>query len=187
MLLLWYIGLPSSWALESSCTCIYACSGLGPPDPIESSINCCNGTSWGARLHQARAYQPSQYQFSITGGNIPKCLLHLPMWWMYEIMKPNEQKTGPVIYNSFWVLSLEAERAALNWRLYRLCNTLSFSSSSRNVGRLAGSLWQQLSIIETHCGSTSFGISSLWFINPTAPITCKYSTNYCSYAHTTCH
>lgn len=35
-------------------------------------------------------------------------------------------------------------------------------------------LCQQLSIIEAHCGSTSFGISSRWFMNPTAPITCKY-------------
>jgi len=32
---------------------------------------------------------------------------------------------------------------------------------------------QQLSFIEAHCGSTSSGISSRWFINPTAPTTCK--------------
>ena len=35
-------------------------------------------------------------------------------------------------------------------------------------------LCQQLSIIEAHCGSTSVGISNRWFMNPTAPITCKY-------------
>ena len=35
-------------------------------------------------------------------------------------------------------------------------------------------LYQQLSIIEAHRGSTSFGISSRWSMNPTAPITCKY-------------
>ena len=34
-------------------------------------------------------------------------------------------------------------------------------------------LCQQLSIIQAHCGSTSSGISSRWFINPTAPITYK--------------
>lgn len=42
-------------------------------------------------------------------------------------------------------------------------------------------LCQQLSIIEAHCGSTSLGISNLWFMNPTAPITCKYQLNYWSY------
>ena len=35
-------------------------------------------------------------------------------------------------------------------------------------------LCQQFSIIAAHNGSMSFGISSRWFMNPTAPITCKY-------------
>lgn len=35
-------------------------------------------------------------------------------------------------------------------------------------------LCQQLSTIAVHRGSTSFGISKRWFMNPTAPITCKY-------------
>jgi len=39
-------------------------------------------------------------------------------------------------------------------------------------------LCQQLSINEIQSGSVSFGISSLWFMNPTAPITCRYFKVY---------
>lgn len=40
--------------------------------------------------------------------------------------------------------------------------------------RVKTNLCQQLSIIEAHCGSTSFGISKRWFMKPTAPITCNF-------------
>lgn len=52
------------------------------------------------------------------------------------------------------------------------CKSLSVHNISWNVGLDCGWLQQQLSIREAHSGSTSFGISSRRFMNPTAPITC---------------
>lgn len=64
---------------------------------------------------------------------------------------PKHKKTGVGrSYISFWVLSPAAERAAWNWRLYCRCSSLSFSSSSWNVGRHAGSLgWMPFHQLES--------------------------------------
>lgn len=61
-----------------------------------------------------------------------------------------------------------------------LSGTVKIKGNMKTLGD--NHLSQQLSIIEAHRGSTSFGISSRWFMNPTAPITYKYSKqNCCSY------
>lgn len=87
-----------------------------------------------------------------------------------DVVSATEQGNNVnMVYNSFWVLSPTVDRDA--WK-YCLCRSRSLSTSSWNDGLHCGSLCQQLSTIAAHRGSTSFGISKRWFMNPTAPITC---------------
>ena len=85
---------------------------------------------------------------SSVSRELAKCLKECLMYQLPVKWKKTSSET--CIYDSFWMLSPAAHRAAWNWRAYRLCSSLSLSKSSWNVGREAGSLVEMGKFVSQH-------------------------------------